>query len=96
MSAPRPSPKCLALLRDVSLYLDGELPATRRRAVEAHVRSCTCCGTMAHRLRTVVAACRAEGRQAPPGRVMRRASMRVRDLLKDVRGGPAARHRDKF
>ena len=71
---------------EVSRYLDDELPAARRRAVEAHVKSCTCCGTMATRLRTVVAACRAEGRQSPPRDVMQRASARIRALLGGVQG----------
>lgn len=81
MSARRPSPKCRALLLEVSRYLDGELPAARRRTVEAHVSSCRCCGTMTQRLRAVVAACRADGRRSPPRAVMQRASARVRALL---------------
>ena len=80
-NAHKPSRKCRALLLEVSRYLDDELSPARRRAVEAHVMSCTCCGTMAIRLRTVMAACRAEGRQSPPRDVMRRASARVRTLL---------------
>lgn len=81
MTAPRPSPKCRALLLEMSRYLDGELPASRRRSVESHIATCACCGTMATRLRTVVAACRAEGRAKPPRAVMARAARRIRGLL---------------
>ena len=81
MKRGRPSPKCRALLLEMSRYLDGELPAARRQSVEAHINSCECCGTMAVRLRTVVAACRSEGRKRPPRDVMARAAARIRDLL---------------
>lgn len=84
MNAQRPSAKCRALLLEVSQYLDGELSPARRRAVEAHVESCACCGRMASRLRTVMAACRADGRRSPPRAVMQRASARIRALLADV------------
>lgn len=81
MSGARRSPKCRALLMEMSRYLDGELPPRRRRFVEAHIASCTCCGTMAERLQTVVAACRAEGRRRPPRAVMARAARRIRRLV---------------
>ena len=81
MSAKRPSPKCRAVLLDVSRYLDGELSPSRRRRVEAHIDSCRCCGTMAARLRAVIAACRAAGRTPAPRAVMARASTRIRKLL---------------
>ena len=53
-TAMRPSPRCRRLLLDVSRYLDGDLPAARRRTVERHVDTCECCGTMAARLRKMV------------------------------------------
>jgi anti-sigma factor RsiW len=80
IAATRPSPKCRALLVEISEYLDGELPPSRRRIVERHMESCTCCGTMASRLRRVVEACRAD-RKRPPRTVMNRAMSRVRRLL---------------
>ena len=81
MSARSPSPRCRALLLEMSRYLDGELPAPRRRAVEAHIDSCECCGTLSLRLRTVIAACRAEAGKRPPRAVMQRAAARIRKLV---------------
>jgi anti-sigma factor RsiW len=82
MTAPvRPSARCRALLLEVSRYLDGELTPTRRRAVERHIQACTCCRTMATRLRRTVAACRAEGGRRPPRDVILRAAERIRVLI---------------
>ena len=82
MSAPtRPSPRCRALLLELSRYLDGELSPVRRRTVERHIDTCACCGTMAARLRRTVAACRAEGQRQPPRAVMLRAAKRIRTLV---------------
>ena len=78
---PRPSPECRSLLFEISQYLDDELPAARRRTVERHINSCRCCGSMAERIRTVMAVSRA-GRAAPPREVMRRAARRIRALLR--------------
>lgn len=77
----RPSARCRALLLELSHYLDGDLTPARRRTIERHIKTCGCCGTMAVRLRTTVAACRAEGRQRPPREVMSRAAKRVRLLV---------------
>jgi anti-sigma factor RsiW len=82
MSAPiRRSARCRALLLEVSRYLDDDLSLARRRAVERHIKTCTCCGTLATRLRRTVAACRAEGRRRPPRDVMARAARRIRLLV---------------
>jgi anti-sigma factor RsiW len=81
MSGPiRPSARCLALLLELSRYLDGELTPARRRTVERHVKACACCGTLAGRLRRTMAACRAEGRRPPPRSVLSRAAERIRAL----------------
>jgi len=77
----QPSTRCRALLAELSRYLDGDLTPARRRAVEVHIEACTCCGTMAVRLRTAVAACRAEGRRRPPSAVTSRAAKRARALV---------------
>jgi len=77
----RPSPRCRALLLELSRYLDGDLSATRRQTIERHIKTCGCCGTMAARLRTTVAACRAEGKRRPPRAVMSRAAKRIRMLV---------------
>jgi anti-sigma factor RsiW len=80
---PRPSARCRALLLEVSRYLDGELTPARREAIERHIDTCACCGTMAVRLRRTVAACRAGGATAPPRSVTARAAARIRALLAD-------------
>lgn len=79
--ATRPSARCRALLLEVSHYLDGDLTPARRRTIERHIKTCGCCGTMAARLRTTVAACRAEGKKRPPRDVMSRAAKRIRMLV---------------
>lgn len=81
----RPSPRCRALLLEVSRYLDGDLPPARRRSVERHVESCECCGTMAGRLRATIALCREEGGKRPPLAVRSRAAARVRALMARAR-----------
>ena len=83
----RPSARCRALLREMSRYLDGELSTARRRSIEAHINSCTCCGAMEARLRTVIAACRAEQQKTLPRAVRARAAERIRTLV------PAGRQR---
>jgi anti-sigma factor RsiW len=98
MSGPtRPSARCRTLLLEVSRYLDGDLTPARRRTVERHLDACTCCGTMAARLRRTVAACRAEGKARPPRDVMSRAAARIRSLVATEGRPPVAiaprRHR---
>jgi anti-sigma factor RsiW len=86
MTVPtRPSPRCRALLLELSRYLDGELMLARRRMVERHINTCTCCGAMAARLRRTVAACRAERKRQPPRAVMLRAAKRIRALVERER-----------
>jgi anti-sigma factor RsiW len=59
MTAPdSTSARCRALLLELSRYLDGDLTAARRQAIERHINACACCGTMAARLRRTMAACR--------------------------------------
>lgn len=91
---PRPSARCRTLVLELSRYLDGDLPASRRRIVERHVAECKCCGTMTARLRQAVAACRAAGGKRPPRDVRARAAARVKALIAhgaDRRRGHAAR-----
>jgi anti-sigma factor RsiW len=92
MTAPRtrPSPRCRALLLDLSRYLDGHLTTVRRRSVERHLKACACCATMAASLRRTVAACRAEGTRRAPRDVMSRAAERIRALLARETHRPAA------
>lgn len=90
MTAPARGPaRCRSLLLELSRYLDGELTPSRRRTIERHIKECACCETMAARLRTTVAACRAEGKQRPPGVVMSRAAARIRALIAEEGALPA-------
>lgn len=79
--APRPSPRCRALLQQLSRHLDGELTPARRRAIDRHLEACACCGPMAARLRKTLAVCRAAGRLRLPRDVRARAKARIRTLL---------------
>lgn len=82
MTVPtRPSARCRTLLLELSRYLDGDLTPARRRTVERHIKACACCGTMAARLRSTVAACHAAGKRRPPRDVMSRAAKRIRALI---------------
>ncbi len=79
----RPSARCRSLLLELSRYLDGELAPARLRTIERHIEECTCCGTMAGRLRKMRAACRAAGAQRLPRSVKSRAAARIRALLRN-------------
>ncbi|MDP2318971.1 MAG: zf-HC2 domain-containing protein [Acidobacteriota bacterium] len=78
----RPSARCRSLLLELSRYLDGDLAPARRRTIERHIDNCTCCGTMAERLRTTLAACRAASETRLPRAVRSRAAARIRALLR--------------
>jgi anti-sigma factor RsiW len=82
----RPSAGCRKLLLEISRYLDGDLTPARQRMVDQHIRACACCERMAARLRSTVAACRAEGSRRPPRDVMSRAEARIRALI--AQSGP--------
>jgi anti-sigma factor RsiW len=76
--------RCAALLAELFDYIDGELTPIRCRALEQHLASCTCCGTLAGNLRKAIALCREEGRRQLPTAVRNRARQRVKALLDDV------------
>ena len=77
-----PSPRCRALLLELSRYLDGELTPSRRRAIARHIDACECCHTMSGRLRATIEACRAESGKQPPRAIRARAAARIKSLLK--------------
>lgn len=77
----KPTNRCVALIAELSAYVDQELPPAERRALEAHVRSCGCCGTLARRLEAVAAWCRESAAPQMPADVRRRARARVAALL---------------
>lgn len=76
-----PSARCRALLLELSLYLDGDLSAARRRSIERHLKSCQCCDVMAANLRRTVAACRTVRARPMPRAVRARAAARIRALV---------------
>lgn len=85
MSDPRrPSARCRAMLQELSQYLDGELAPARCRAIERHIKTCACCGTMAGRLRQTLEACRAMKKTSLPSDVRSRAAARIKALLAET------------
>ena len=78
----RPPARCLALLAQVSRYLDDEMTPRERRAVYAHCRDCTRCRRMIAGLRRTIDLCRAAGSSPMPARIRTRAAARVRRILR--------------
>jgi anti-sigma factor RsiW len=77
----RPPARCLALLGELSRYLDDEMTPRERRTIDAHCRDCTRCRRMIAGLRRTIDLCRAT-RSAPlPPKVRARAAARVARLL---------------
>lgn len=76
-----PSARCRKLLLELSRQLDGDLAPARSRQIDAHVKACECCATMAANLQRTVAACRDAGRRRVPRAVMARAAARIRALI---------------
>jgi len=75
---------CRARLEQLFDYIDGELSPSRVRALETHLRDCSCCGTLEQELRRSVAACRAAGKARLPRDVRMRAQQRVRNVLRGM------------
>jgi anti-sigma factor RsiW len=82
--------RCVDFLERLSRYLDDELPASDRRAIERHLRDCPCCEEVLSSLKHTVDICHDEGRPDLPADVRRRARARVSELL---RHAPPARAR---
>lgn len=81
-SPPRVSAgDCRAQLAELFAYLDGELSASRCRAIERHLQACPCCDTLAGDLRCAIAVCRSAGHERLPGTVRARARQRIKRLL---------------
>lgn len=77
----RSANRCVALLAELSAYVDRDLPEADRRELEAHLRSCGCCGTLAQRLEAVATWCRESAGPEMPADVRARARARVAALL---------------
>ena len=82
---PHTGSRCRDLLEQLSLYIDDELDARRRRALVAHLKRCPCCEEFAASLRRTVTLCRDAGRRRLPADVRARARARIAELLEDNR-----------
>lgn len=78
--------RCADFLERLSRYLDDDLDAADRRAIEKHLRDCPCCEDVMHGLEQTIALCREAGRPELPPSVRRRARDRVQDLLATLTG----------
>jgi anti-sigma factor (TIGR02949 family) len=83
---------CDEVLRDLDLYLDGELPAPRARTVERHLSECSPClarGEFRRRVIEIVRTkCRSPREEEPP------ASLHVRirrSIRLQISSGPDER-----
>jgi hypothetical protein len=73
--------ECRAQLAELLAYLDGELPAPRRRVIERHINACSCCRGLAMGVRRAILLCRDAGPERLPAAVRARARARIRELL---------------
>ena len=72
---------CRSLALEISEYLDGDMPVSRLKTLERHLRECVCCADFAESLRRSVEACRTSGLCRIPSDVRARARRRVAELL---------------
>ena len=79
--APRPPAECLALLGQLSDYIDLELSPRERRAVDVHCRDCARCKRVIAGLRRTVSLYRREGSRRLPARARARALANIARLL---------------
>jgi anti-sigma factor RsiW len=75
------SDRCRSLLEQLSKYIDNDLTAAQHRSLNAHLRRCPCCQTMADSLRHTVDTCRKAGTARLPADVRLRARARIATLL---------------
>jgi anti-sigma factor (TIGR02949 family) len=73
--------ECEEVLRDLDLYLDGELPAARARVVERHLSTCDPCMEREHFRRRLIEIVRTKCRSAdedPPASLHLRIRRSIR------------------
>ncbi len=58
--------RCREVLADLSLYIDGELPAARVQQIQEHLRGCDWCERFGGQFSEIVARFRRELREAEP------------------------------
>ena len=78
----RPPATCLALLGQLSRYIDHELTPRQRRTIDAHCRDCSRCQRVIASLEHTVALYRRAGSATMPARVRARARDRIAQLLR--------------
>jgi anti-sigma factor RsiW len=81
---PSPHARCLALLGQLSRYVDDEMTPRERRKIDAHCSDCARCRRMIAGLRRTVALCREAGSTALPARLRRRARTNIARLLRSL------------
>ena len=82
--SPRPPADCLALLAQLSDYIDHELSDRDRRAIDVHCRDCARCKrTIAGLRRTVSLYRRAGSTGRLPARTRARARAQLLRLIRD-------------
>ena len=77
----RPPAECLALLGELSDYIDDELSPRERRAIDVHCRDCARCKRMIAGLRRTVSLCRRAGSSRLTQRALARARANIAHLL---------------
>jgi anti-sigma factor RsiW len=75
------SQACVALLGQVSAYLDRELDDVTCRAIDHHCRECAACERLIAGLRETIGLCRATGERPLPAPVRARAQAQIDRLL---------------
>ena len=81
-SSRRPA-ECLALLGELSDYIDDELSPRERRAIDVHCRECARCKRMIAGLRHTVSLLRRTGSSGLTPRALARARANIARLLND-------------
>ena len=79
--ASRPPAECLALLGQLSNYIDHELSPRERRAIDLHCRDCARCKRVIAGLRRTVSLYRRAGLSSLPPRARARARANIARLL---------------
>ena len=79
----RPPVECLALLGELSDYIDDELSPRERRAIDVHCRDCARCKRMIAGLRRTVSLLRRAGSSRLTPRALARARANIDHLLKN-------------
>lgn len=76
-----PSRACQSFMERLSSYVDGELHASSRRSLEAHLARCPCCEELAESLKRTVHVCHELGSGRLPRSVRSQMRARVVALL---------------